>query len=136
MTTPVRQLRIVQVVCIFVTLFLVVFKGSLTHKNPGVTTLVHWFIAALGIYCASSGYKFQRILNRPARSQARTKSTPFSRWRAGHIARLYFAFSSALWAILLFIIGGPSWMVDTLFTLALLLLLLWSPGDQSGSSAT
>jgi hypothetical protein len=129
MTTPVRQLHMVQVACILFALLCVVVSGFVRHESPGNNVPLYWLVVALATYCAISGFTVQRFLSRPARSQqSRRRSTPFSRWRAGHLARLFSALSVAPWALVLSNIGGPPWAVDALFVLGLLLLLRWTPG--------
>ena len=83
------------------------------------------------VWTAISGFTIQRrIVNRPARSRRpSSKSTPFTRWPAGHIVRLWTAMTVGLWALLLSVFAGPPLAVNALFALGLLLLLVWTPSD-------
>jgi hypothetical protein len=83
-----------------------------------------------GVWTAISGITIQRrIVNRPASSRRpSSKSTPFTRWRAGHIVRLWTAMTVGPWALLLSVFAGPPLAVNALFALGLLLLLVWTPG--------
>ena len=40
--------------------------------------------------------------------------------------RLYTAMSVGLWTLVLYNMGGPSWLVKTFFAVGLVLLLIWS----------
>lgn len=89
----------------------------------------HWLVTLAAIWSAVSGFTLQRrIVNRPARVRGSGKSTPFTRWRAGHVVRLWSAASVGLWALLLSDFAGPRWLVSVFFVFSLLLLLLWWPG--------
>lgn len=125
-----RQLRIVQIACILLVLSCVVLTVR-KPTNHGEATPVHWLITVAAIYCAVSGFTVQRkLVTGPTRSQIKGRSTPLSRWRAGHLMRLVTAASVSLWGAVLSIYGGPSWLVDFLLALGLLLLVVWSPGTN------
>ena len=126
--TPVWQLRLVQVVLILVALGVAAFDVSRKLAIHGGMTPFHWFVAGLAVYGGFSGFKVQKILNRPVRPNPRRRSTPFSRWRAGHLVRLFCALSVAMWGVVLSEFYGPSWVVYALYALGLLLLLIWTPG--------
>lgn len=131
-----RDLRVVQVGCI-----LLAFSGAwLIHmhtgnsRSRGVATPVHWFVVLAAVYCAVTGFTFQRkIAMRPSRPQQAIRgstrgSTPFSRWRVGHLMRLATATAVSLWGAVLSVYGAPSWLAYTLFGTGFLLLLIWTPG--------
>jgi len=126
-----RQLRIVQFACILLALSCVVLTVR-KPTNRGKATPVHWLITVAAIYCAVSGFTFQRKIVQSAirHRQLERRSTPFSRWRAGHLMRLATAASVSLWGAVLSIYGGPSWLVYSLLALGLLLLAVWSPGTN------
>jgi hypothetical protein len=138
MSTPERQLRLVQVACILVVLTcLKVAMG--VEISPGEITWVQWVVMAVALWAAVSGFTLQRQIvrhsDRPSRRP--TRSTPFTRWRAGNLVRLACATSVALWGLILRENGGRMWIVNTLFGLGSLLLLIWRPGvspEQSHSS--
>ena len=93
----------------------------------------HWMLMVGAAWSAISGFTFQRriVRRRPSRSG---KSTPFTRWRAGHIIRLWTATSLSLWAVVLSDWGGPHLVVNALFAMGLVLLLFWSPGAVPNES--
>jgi len=125
----VARLRIVQVGCILMVLACI-WVSRLGHREwQGSLAPRHWIVMAAAIWTAISGFTVQRrIVNRPVNSRRPSKSTPFTRWRAGHIFRLWTAMSVGLWALLLSEYAGPPMMVNVLFVLSLFLLLLWTPG--------
>lgn len=81
----------------------------------------------MALACAVQGFTLQRRIMRP-KNPSRQRSTPFKRWKAGNIARLAFATAVGLYGLLLSEFGGPLWQVDSLFVIALVLLLTWKPG--------
>jgi hypothetical protein len=87
----------------------------------------HWIVIVGAVWSATSGFTIQhRIVH--GRQHRSRKSTPFTRWRAGHIFRLCTATNVGLCAILLSDWGGPHLVVNALFATGLVLLLFWSPG--------
>lgn len=126
MHKPERQLRLVQLGCIIVTLAsfrLALRVQGTTHGSP----IVRWIFVALALLCIVQGFTMQRRIVRP-RNPSRLRSTPFSRWRAGNIARLMFATAVGLYGLVLSEFGGPAWQVNALCAIALILLLIWKPG--------
>ena len=130
MTSPERGLRILQIaqIAFIVACFFVKRFGN--GETTGAISAVQWFIVAGAVWSAISGFTVQRRLNRSeGRSQNRTKkSTPRSRWKAGHVMRLASATAVGLWGLFLHYSGGPDWLVNGLLGLALVLLLIWRPG--------
>lgn len=123
------RLRIFQVVCILMVLACV-WVSRLGHREwQGSLALRHWIVIAAAIWTAVSGFTLQRrIVNRPANPRRPSKSTPLTRWRAGHIFRLWTAMNVGLAALLLSEFAGPPMIVNVFFVLSVLLLLLWMPG--------
>jgi hypothetical protein len=138
MNTPERHLRLGQFACLLV--ILTCFKVAMgVEKSSREVTWVQWVVIAMALWAAVSGVTLQcRIVrhhDKPRRGP--TRSTPFTRWRAGHLVRLSCATSVALWGLVLRENGGPMWVVNTLFGLGTVLLLVWRPGvspEQSQSS--
>lgn len=62
------------------------------------------------------------------RQRTTAKSTPFTRWRAGNIIRLWTAASVGIWALVLAEFGASRILANVFFAVALLLLVLWTPG--------
>ncbi|MGA1986756.1 MAG: hypothetical protein ABSG72_10845 [Candidatus Sulfotelmatobacter sp.] len=124
------RLRILQWACILSVLACIWVSRLGRHEWQGSLTTRHWIVIVLAIWSAISGFTLQRrIVNRPARSKkAASPSTAFSRWRAGHAARLWMAATVGYWALLLCEFAGPPWLVNVFFGLSLLLLLVWTPG--------
>lgn len=67
----------------------------------------------------------QRKFERPKANPP--QSTSLTRWRAGHMVRLFSATAVGMWALLLSIFNAPLWTADLLFALGILLLLIWRP---------
>lgn len=123
----VSRLRLFQLGCI--ALFLPCMGLIYWRHNPAEVPLGtrDWVVIVGAVWSAGAGFTIQRriVRGRPSRSG---KSTPFTRWRAGHIIRLWTATSLAFWAVVLSDWGGPHLMVNALFAIGLVLLLFWSPG--------
>src|SRR5882762_6723282 len=127
-----RQLRLVQVACILLVVACILVTNFGKHERPDAITITQWLVIVSAIWTAVSGFTVQRRIVRPRPGSGR--STPFSRWRAGHMLRLWSAAMVGAWALVLHEIGGPAWLVDTLFTLGLLLLLTWRPGASPATT--
>ena len=127
--TPYVQLRLMQAGSILVVGSCIVLAHWKARENLGAPNQVGtWqvIIILLALWSATSGFTGQRKLHRGAQARS-SKSTPFTRWRAGHILRLWTATASGIWALLLFEFHGPLWISDVLFGFAILLLLIWKP---------
>jgi len=123
------RLRFFQVACILMVLVCVGASRLGKREWRGKLTPVHYVMIAGAIGSAVSGFTFQRgIANRPTQSEkASAASTPFTRWRAGNIWRIWSATTVGGWALGLSDLAGPPWLVDVLFAVALLLLFAWIP---------
>src|SRR5882724_6075948 len=133
----VSQLRVLQIICLAVAAAACLMVARLGNpRGSGEAGTIQWVIALVALYTAVSSFTVQRKLtNGPIRPHAtKTASTPFSRWRAGHFARPFFAVSVVLWGDVLRISGGPLWMGYALCSLGIILLLLWSPGTAPAPS--
>lgn len=120
------RLRLVQLACILLVLACI----GLVHWRPERVevplTVRHWIVIAVAIGTGISGFTAQRRL---AKRQARSvRSTLVSRWKAGHLLRLWTAMNVGLWAVILSDWGGPHFAVDGFFAISLALLVFWSPG--------
>ena len=133
--SPVARLRLVQVGCIVLVLACMSLIYLRRSPEEVAFSARHWIVLVAAIWSAISGFTIQRriIHGRPSRSG---KSTPFARWRAGHIARLWTASSLGPWAVVLSDMGGPHLIVNALFAVGLVLLLFWSPGAVPEQSQT
>jgi hypothetical protein len=130
MNTPERQLRMVQVGCILVLLASIRLGLKVQGTTHG-SKAVQWVFIVLALLCALQGFTLQRriVSPRPTRKLP-PRSTPFTRWKAGNVARLAFATSVGLYGLCLSEFGGVAWQVDVLFGLGMVLLLLWKPGTS------
>ena|SRR5438128_1660128 len=131
MTKAERPLRFVQLACILFLVFciLLVYFGVLRNGEPSpAISLTQGVVILLALWSAVSGFTYQRRLLSGRAQRTSTKSTPFTRWRAGHIFRLWSAMAVALWGLLLNAIHGPLWIVGVLLAVGLILLLIWRPG--------
>jgi hypothetical protein len=134
MAKPNLQLRLVQGGCIlFIVLcILLLHLGVLGSLEPaGREIKVVQFLIILGaVWSAVVGFTFQRKLSRTSKRPRRdgSKSTPFTRWKVGHLMRLASATSVGTWGLALYYFHGPLWLVDTVLTVALVLLIAWKPG--------
>jgi hypothetical protein len=130
METAARRLRFLQLACILMVLVCVGASRLGKREWRGKLTPIHYVMIVGAIWSATSGFTLQRrIANRPTESRrAAAASTPFTRWRAGNIWRIWSATMVGGWALCLSEFGGPPWLVNSFFVLGLLLLLLWRPG--------
>lgn len=125
-TARLRLVQLGSVVLVLACIALVYWR-----RNPAAVAISarHWLVIVAALWTGLSGFSFQRrMLNRPARATGSPRSTPLTHWRAGHLVRLWTAMSLGVWAVLLSDLAGPRWMVNALLAIALLLLVLWSPG--------
>lgn len=125
-TKPQRQLRLVQFACILLLVGCIVV--AYIHEPQPRTNLGfgQGVVILLALWSAVGGFTTQRRLQRRNRTRS-SKSTPFDRWKAGHIVRLWSAMTVGAWGLFLYEIRGPLWIADVLFALAMLLLLIWDP---------
>ena len=130
MRKPEIQLRLYQITCILLVVACVYLSGVDRREAHSTMTLVQWLIVLAAIYSAVSGFTLQRRIVRVRNPSLRSnlRSTPLSRWKAGHLLRLACATSAGLWAYLLHLFDGPDRLVYVLFGIGLLLLLIWQPG--------
>jgi Na+/H+-translocating membrane pyrophosphatase len=141
MGRPEFQRRLLQDGCL---LFLVVWIlllhfGALGSLEPSgrELKLTQLLMLVGAIWSAVVGFTFQRKLTRIATRSRRsgTKSTPFTRWKAGHVMRLATATSVGTWGMALYYFHGTLWLVDTVLAVALILLVAWKPGASPNASA-
>jgi hypothetical protein len=134
MAKPDPQLRLVQGGCIlFIVLcVLLLHFGLLGSLEPGgrEIKLAQFLMIVGAIWAAIVGFTLQSKLGRAAKRPRRAgpKSTPFTRWKAGHVMRLASATSVGTWGLALYYFHGPLWVVDTVLAVAVVLLIAWKPG--------
>jgi hypothetical protein len=80
-------------------------------------TARHRIVMVAAIWSAIWEFTMQHRIVRARRSRRSRQSTPFTRWRAGHIARLCSATSLGLSAVVLGDWGGPHLIVNALLRL-------------------
>jgi len=131
---PERQPRIVQLGCALV--LFECFRVAPTIRVTQTSTLVRSIAIALAVSCAVNGFLAQHVVaGRPQTRRRFTRSTPFTRWRAGNLVRLLFATSVGLYGFILRVLGGPIWQGNCLFALAMILLSVWKPGRSPNTQA-
>jgi len=134
MKTPERQLRVAQIGCILVLLASIRLAIKVQGKTQG-SKVVQWVLIVLALVCAVQGFAVQQRIVNPKRMPKRgARSTPFSRWRAGNVVRLMFATAVGLYGLCLSEFGGAVWQTSSIFALAMVLLLIWSPGASPAST--
>jgi hypothetical protein len=121
-----RHLRIVQVFCILVVVVCVQIALKV-NKTSSEITPIQWILIGMGVWAIFSGFILERKIIRNWVRRPSTRSTPFSRWRAGNLVRVASAASVALWGLILRVNGGPAPIAYTFFAIAGLLLLAWRP---------
>jgi len=133
MDKPALQLRLVQGGCLLFIVLCVLFLhfgllGSLEPAGREIK-LVQFLMIVGASWSAIVGFTFQSKLSRTAKrpQRAGSKSTPFTRWKAGHVMRLASATSVGTWGLALYYFHGPLWVVDTVLAVALVLLIAWKP---------
>jgi hypothetical protein len=131
MNSAARNLRLVQIACILIVLACVGASRLGRHEWQGTLTAAHWLIIVGAIWSAIVGFTLQRrIVGRPIQPRRLSaRSTAFTRWRAGHLARLWTAMTVGLFALCLSEFAGPPWLINVFFAVGLLLLLSWAPGS-------
>ncbi len=132
MASPERQLRLVQVACaLFLGVCVLLIHFGHRNLEPGGSMSFRQFlVVAAAIWSAVYGFTLQRrIVGVSGRPQAQSeRSTPFSRWKTGHTARLWSATAVCMWGLVMYEIRGPSWIVDSLVAVGVILLAIWKPG--------
>ena len=125
--SPVARLRVLQLGCL--ALFLGCMALIYWRHHPAEVPMGtrHWVVIVGAVWSATAGFTIQRRI-RHGGQRPSSKSTPLTRWRAGHIIRLWTATNLGSCAILLSDWGGPHLVVNALFAIGLVLLLFWSPG--------
>jgi hypothetical protein len=127
MSKAIAQLRKIQVACIatVVACGALAYFGTNRTRHAGFAAEVCISIAA--VWAAAAGFTVQRKLA-STRRPTTAKSTPFTRWRAGNIIRLWTAASVGMWALVLAEFGASPALANVFFAAALLLLVFWTPG--------
>jgi hypothetical protein len=133
----VRQLRIVQIVCLVLAVsavWLVAHTGE--PRSNAEFGPIQWAIVFAAAYCAVSGFRSQRFFNKE-RLRARRGGTGSAsyRWSIGHLMRLATACSVAMWGAVTPILKGPLWMAYGFCGLGILLVLVWNPGTPPPNSS-
>src|SRR5580698_9121344 len=124
METMARRLRFLQIACILMLLLCFVASCLGRREWRGKLTPVHYGVIVGAIWSAVSGFTLsRRIANKPTESgMTSPDSTPFNRWRAGHIWRIWSATMVGGWALCLSELAGPPWLVNVFFALGLMVL--------------
>jgi len=131
MGRPELQLRLLQGGCILflVACTLLLHFGVLGSLEPAgrEIKLTQLLIIVGAIWSAAVGFTFQRRVTRAA-TRPSTRSTPFTRWKVGHLVRFLSATSVGNCGLALYYFHGPLWVVDTILAAGLILLVSWRPG--------
>jgi hypothetical protein len=133
MDKPELQLRLFQGGCILFLLacILLLHFGVLGSLEPAgrEMNLTQFLMIGGAIWSAAVGFTFQRRVTRAATRPQRpsARSTPFIRWRAGHVMRLGSATSVGIWGLALYYFHSPLWVVNTILAVGLILLVTWRP---------
>jgi len=128
------RLRLAQLACILILFECVRLGRSMRREWNGTFTVADWFFIVAAVWSGVSSFTIQRrIVSRPKKYYS--TSTPFTRWRAGNIARLWLATAVGLYGFCLKVVAGPPLVTNALFALGLLLLLVWSPGPEPDQTA-
>lgn len=128
------RLRLAQVACILALLECYRLGRLGRHEWQGTLTWVHWLFVVGAVWSGVLGFTVQRRIGDGPRRPSST-STPFTRWRAGHITRLWTATAVGLYGFCLRMFAGPPWLVNVLFGGGLLLLVVWTPGTVPDQAA-
>ena len=143
MTPPERTMGIMKYAFIVsVLLFIVVavkVPSSAAHPPQRAVELV---IACFALANVVLGFSARPLLHRllQANAGAASNTTPLGQWLSANIVTLAFIESCALFALVLHLVGSSSKVVGVLFVVALVALIVWSPGpppttvDASGIS--
>ena len=125
------QLRFAQIGCVL--LVIACFAGGEFLSARRVATIpIQLVIIVAAIWSAVAGFTLQKKLREtriPGISKPSSKSTPSSRWKAGHVVRLWTATAVGLWGLVLILSGGSKVIADLLFGSSLAVLLIWKPNQ-------
>jgi hypothetical protein len=118
MAKPNLQLRLVQGGCILliVLYILLLHLGVLGSLEPAgrEIKLVQLLIIVGAVWSAVVGFTFQRKLSRISKPRRDgSKSTPFTRWKAGHVMRLASATSVGTSALALYYMVLCGWSIQS-----------------------
>src|SRR5215475_2156261 len=92
MAKPQRQLRLIQIACIVLLGGCIVLAYVSARDNPQAPTHLNfeqYTIILLALWSGIGGFTVQRKVQRRQATFSKSKSTPFTRWRVGHIIRLW-----------------------------------------------
>ena len=120
--TPERQLRVKQILCISFLALIVLLRhlGFLGNSPRRAMNFSQFLVIGAALWSALSYFTIQRRLT--------VRPQSLGRWMTNHLVRLGSATSVGMWALLLYYLGGPRWVVDALSVIGLILLMIWKPG--------
>ncbi len=128
---PQKQMRVIQTCFVVYAVLLIGLAYRLpahTAQKPSLTFQI--ILGFFAVSCGFYGFRLQRIMTRAQNRamQSKSSATLLKRWRVGHILRFAFHVSILLYGLVLHMLGGATWLVDTLFAGGMVLLLTWKPG--------
>lgn len=126
------MMRIVKLafLCSFLMFIFVVIKvPAQSHQsaNPAFESI----ITILALACSVVGYFGKQIfgsLTKRASTNKTTKSNPLSLWMAGNVFSLACIEACVLFGVVLHFVGARVRLVELLFSVGIIVLLIWSPG--------
>jgi hypothetical protein len=132
MTSALHRLRFIQAGCMVLILACILVGHFLARSNGRpATVFLQLIIVLAAVWSGTGGFTFQRKLLKARPSVEGSKSTPFMRWKASQVFRLWSAVSVVVWGLVLREVGGSLVLADVLFGLGTVLLLTWKPATFS-----
>lgn len=133
----VRSMRIIHISLLAAIVMYALVAERLLQPASQVTTQfveILWFMAALMVVIA---FGFRRKLLPSATKALQGDSsdiTALGRWRMANLLSMIFAVTISLFGIVLRVMGGSRLVVWPLFVVSVLLMLLWRPRLEEGTS--
>jgi hypothetical protein len=135
--TPEKQMRVIQICFVAYAVLLIGLAYYLpAHATQKPNAVFQIIFGLLAVLCAFGGLLFPKMIARAASKpmQSGKVATPVQRWRTGHILRFAFHVSIVLYGFVLHMLGGATWLVNSLFAIGLILLVYWKPGRVPAAS--
>ena len=109
-------------------IIVVVRTPAPTLQSPNPT--LEWSISTIAIISAIVGYFGRGLLGRMMGSAStnRTTSNPLGLWMTGNVFSLACIEACVLFGVVLHFVGARVRFVELLFSVGIIVLLIWSPG--------
>lgn len=129
---PEHLFRIFQICFVVAVLMFIWILTVLPAGNVGrATPYADWITTVFAIYSGWAGFWFAKRIAVSNRPNPALQTSGLSRWWLGRLVRLASAESVCLSGFVLRLLGGPLWLVATMFGTGLALLLTLRLGSAT-----